>query len=137
MSGKIVAYYRDDPSPRYGLTLEQQAECIRRHADAYDAEVIGEYRDVRGVRWKYRPELMKAIERAQAEGARLVFPTLEGPFGNAAILGILVESGVAFGVCGRPEITEKSLAALANLARRFSAAGEADGPPTGSASPVG
>lgn len=119
MSGKIIAYYRDDPSPRYGLTLEQQAESVRRYADAYDADVVATYRDVRGVRWKYRPELARAIEHALAEDARLIFPTLEGPFGNPEVLGLLIEAGVTFGVCGRPEVNERSLAALAKLALRL------------------
>jgi hypothetical protein len=123
MSGKIVTYFRDDPSPRYGLSLEEQSESVRVYAHAYDAEVIGSYRDVRGVRWKYRPELARAVAHALREGARLVFPTLEGRFGNPAVLGVLIESGVKFAVCGRPEISERSLAALANLARRLDTVG--------------
>lgn len=125
MSGKIVAYYRDD-SPRYGLGLEEQAECIRIHAHSYDAEVIGTYRDVRGVHWRYRPELARALAHAREADARLVFPTLEGPFGNPDVLRLVVEAGVDFGVCGRPEVTERSLPAFVKLAIRFATAeGEA------------
>jgi hypothetical protein len=120
MSGKLIAYYRDDPSPRYGLGLEEQAASVRMYAHAYDAEVIGTYRDVRGVRWRHRPELARAIEHARRAGARLIFPTLEGPFGNPEVLRLLIESGIAFGVCGRPEVSERSLPAFARLASRFS-----------------
>ncbi len=122
MSSKIVVYYRDDPS-RYGLGLDEQAECVRVHAHVYDAEVLGSYRDIRGVRWKHRPELLKAIDHALRAGARLVFPTLEGPFGNPAVLRLLVEAGVKFGVCGRPELSERSLASYARLAQRLSPLG--------------
>lgn len=122
MSGELVVYYRDDPSPRYGLSLAEQAECIRAYADAYDAPVIGTYRDVRGVRWKYRPELARAIAHALRADARLIFPTLEGPFGNPSVLRLLAESGVKFGVCGMPDVSERTLASYVRLALRFSAA---------------
>ena len=46
---------------------------------------------------------------ARRADARLIFPTLEGPFGNPEVLRLLIESGVAFGVCGRPEVSERSL----------------------------
>src|SRR5689334_6084812 len=114
MSGKLVAYYRDDPS-RYGLSLVEQAECVRLYAHAYDAEVVGTYRDIRGVHWRHRPELARAIAHALRARARLIFPTLEGPFGNPDVLGPLIESGVAFGVCGRPEVSERSLPAFVKL----------------------
>ena len=118
MSGKLVAYYRDDPS-RYGLSLNEQAECVRIYAHAYDAEVIGTYRDVREVRCRHRPELARAIARAVKSGARLIFPTLEGPFGNPDVLRPLIESGVKFGVCGLPEVSERSLPAFERLAHHF------------------
>ena len=121
MSGKLVAYYRDDPS-RYGLSLDEQAECVRIYAHAYDAGVIGTYRDVRGVHWRYRPELARAIAHALRAGARLIFPTLEGPFGNPDVLRLVIESGVEFGVCGRPEVSERSLPAFERLAHHFATA---------------
>ena len=119
MSGKLVAYYRDDPTPRYGLGLIEQAAAVRIYAHAYDAEVVGTYRDVRGVRWRHRPELARAIAHALKAGARLIFPTLEGPFGNPEVLRLLIESGVEFGVCGRPEVSERTLPSFARLARHF------------------
>ncbi len=121
MSGKLVAYYRDDPDSRYGLGLDEQAAAVRIYAHAYDAEVVGAYRDVRGVRWRHRPELARAISHALKAKARLIFPTLEGPFGNAEILRLLIEAGVEFGVCGRPEISERTLPSFAKLALHFSA----------------
>lgn len=127
MSGKLVAYYRDDPS-RYGLGLDEQAACVRIYAHAYDAEVIGTYRDVRGVHWRHRPELARAIAHALKADARLIFPTLEGPFGNPDVLRPLVESGVKFGVCGRPDVSERSLPAFERLALHFAAA-QAGAPP--------
>ena len=121
MSGKLVAYYRDDSSPRYGLGLDEQAACVRIYAHAYDAEVIGTYRDIRGVRWRHRPELARAIAHALRAGARLIFPTLEGPFGNPEVLRLLIEAGVEFGVCGRPEVSERTLPSFARLAHHFPA----------------
>ncbi len=116
MSGKLIAYYRDDSDPRYGLGLEEQAAAVRIYAHAYDAEVIGSYRDIRGVRWRHRPELARAIAHAQRAHARLIFPTLEGPFGNPEVLRLLIEAGVEFGVCGRPEVSERTLPSFAKLA---------------------
>lgn len=121
MNRKLVAYYRDDPS-RYGLGLDEQAECVRVYAHAYDAEVIGTYRDVRGVHWRHRPELARAIAHALSAGARLIFPTFEGPFGNPEVLRPLIESGVEFGVCGRPEVSERSLPAFERLAHHYATA---------------
>lgn len=121
MNGKLIAYYRDDPTPRYGLSLDEQATAVRIYAHAYDAEVIGAYRDIRGVHWRHRPELARAIAHALAADARLIFPTLEGPFGNPDVLRLLIEAGVEFGVCGRPEVSERTLPSFARLARHFSA----------------
>jgi hypothetical protein len=126
MSGKLVAYYRDDSDHRYGLGLDEQAAAVRIYAHAYDAEVIGAYRDVRGVRWRHRPELSRAIAHALEADGRLIFPTLEGPFGNVEVLRLLIEAGVEFGVCGRPEVSERTLPTFAKLALHFSASGKVE-----------
>jgi hypothetical protein len=118
MGSTLIAYYRDDPD-HYGLTLEEQAASVRIHAHAYDAEILGEYRDVRGVRWKHRPELHRAIGHALETDSRLIFPALEGPFGNLEVLRLLIEAGVRFGVCGRPEVSEHTLPALVRLAQHL------------------
>lgn len=116
---KIVAYHRVSTARqgRSGLGLEAQRKAIEEFAHAQEAEVIASYTEVESGKRNDRPELAKALHRAEVTGAKLVIAKLDRLSRNAAFLYQLKDAGVDFIAADMPEVNTLTLGVMIAVAQ--------------------
>ena len=124
-SGKFVAYYRvsTQRQGQSGLGLEAQQETVRQHLNGGDWELVGEFTEIESGRkvMRDRPELQKAIEVCQAEGATLVAAKVDRITRNLGFLTRILDSNVDIIFCDIPQMSNPAqnkfiLQLMANVA---------------------
>ena len=124
-SGKFVAYYRvsTQRQGQSGLGLEAQQETVRQHLNGGDWELVGEFTEIESGRkvMRDRPELQKAIEVCQAEGATLVEAKVDRITRNLGFLTRILDSNVDIIFCDIPQMSNPAqnkfiLQLMANVA---------------------
>ena len=107
-SGKYIAYYRVSTSKqgRSGLGLEAQKEIVQRHLNGGDWSIIAEFTEVESGKKsdRRRPELKKALDLCEAEGAILVVAKLDRLTRNVPFLSTLLERQARFIACDIPDM---------------------------------
>lgn len=106
-SGKYVAYYRVSTQKQgaSGLGLEAQREIVERHLNGGKWKIIAEFTEMESGKRsdRKRPELQKALELCEAEGAILVVAKLDRLTRNVPFLSRLLESPAKFIACDIPD----------------------------------
>ncbi len=116
---KIIAYHRVSTVQQghSGLGLEAQEQTIQGFARSKDAAVIASYTEVESGKHNDRPELAKALRRAEVTGATLVIAKLDRLSRNAAFLYTLRDSGVDFIAVDMPEVNTLTLGVTIAMAQ--------------------
>lgn len=103
-SPRFVAYTRvsTEGQRASGLGLEAQREMIRRHLEAVQGVLVGEYQEAESGRKVDRPALAEALATCKATGATLLIAKLDRLARNVHFISGLMESGVPFLACDMP-----------------------------------
>lgn len=108
---KFVGYFRVD-----GVGLAEQVRCVEGHARESGGILIGGYRDDESGGKEDRPELVKAIDLARAQGSTLIVASLWGLSRDVAFLRALKDARVDFFACDFPHANEQTIDVLTALA---------------------
>jgi DNA invertase Pin-like site-specific DNA recombinase len=116
---QYVAYYRVSTQKQgvSGLGLEAQRASVEGFVRGDDA-IVAEYTEVESGKRADRPELLKAIEYAKANGAILLIAKLDRLTRNLHFLTGLMEKKVAFKAVDLPEADEFTIHIMAAMAQR-------------------
>lgn len=121
---KFCAYTRvsTNEQGKSGLGLEAQLASIRRHVTAQAGKLIAPvFTDIASGRENDRPELAKAIVRAQATGATLIVSKLDRLSRNAAFIlttyEALKKAGIEFVTVDNPTMNTLMLGIYASFAQ--------------------
>ena len=124
-TGKYVAYYRVSTKAQgaSGLGLEAQREIVQQHLNGGAWEIIAEFTEMESGKRsdRKRPELRKALDLCEANGAILVVAKLDRLTRNVPFLSRLMESSAKFIACDIPDFGNPSqnrfmLQMMANVA---------------------
>ena len=117
---KAVLYYRVSTTAqgRSGLGLAAQRTAVEQFCDSRGYDILAEFTEVESGKRNDRPELSKAIHRAQVTGATLVIAKLDRLSRNAAFLLQLQESGVRFVAADLPDACHLTVGILALVAQQ-------------------
>lgn len=118
---KAVAYYRVSTAKQgmSGLGLEAQRQAIESLCAAKGWEIIAPpFTEIESGKRNDRPELEKAIARAQVTGAKLVIAKLDRLSRNAAFLLTLRDSGVDFVAADMPDANSLTVGIMALVAQQ-------------------
>ena len=110
-SGKYVAYYRVSTQKQgaSGLGLEAQKDLVQRHLNGGDWELIAEFTETESGKRsdRKRPELRKALELVEQEGATLIVAKLDRLTRNFDFLTSLLTASRLI-VCDIPQMGNPS-----------------------------
>mgnify|MGYP003112662483 CR=1 FL=1 len=124
-SGKYVAYYRVSTQKQgaSGLGLEAQREIVEQHLNGGKWEIIAEFTEMESGKRsdRKRPELRKALDLCEEQGAILIVAKLDRLTRNVPFLSRLMESSAKFVACDIPDFGNPSqnrfmLQMMANVA---------------------
>lgn len=117
---RIVAYIRvsTDKQGRSGLGLAAQVAAIGAYAEQHGAEIIETYREVESGKKNDRPELARAMARAQKTKATLVIAKLDRLSRDAHFLLGLQKAGVPFVACDMPYADSFTIGIMAMVAQK-------------------
>src|SRR5262245_42960394 len=117
---KVVAYLRVSTARQglSGLGLDAQAKAIEDDAKSKGAKAVGTFTGVESGRLNDRPELAKALHRAQVTGATLVIAKLDRLSRNAAFLLALKDSGKNFVAADLPDANNLTVGIMALVAQQ-------------------
>jgi DNA invertase Pin-like site-specific DNA recombinase len=117
---KAVLYYRVSTSSqgRSGLGLEAQREAVGKFCQTRGCEVLAEFTEVESGKRNDRPELAKAMHRAEVTGSTLIIAKLDRLSRDAAFLLQLQKSGVRFMAADMPEACNLTVGILALVAQQ-------------------
>lgn len=115
-----VTYYRVSTAAqgRSGLGLEAQRASVEALCAARGCEIVGEFFEVESGKRSDRPELARALHRAQVTGATLVIAKLDRLSRNAAFLITLRDSGAKFMAADMPDACNLTVGVLALVAEQ-------------------
>ena len=115
-----VLYFRVSTTAqgRSGLGLAAQRASVEQFCETRGCEVLAEFTEVESGKRNDRPQLAKAIHRAQVTGATLVIAKLDRLSRNAAFLLQLQESGVRFVAADMPDACHLTVGILALVAQQ-------------------
>ncbi|MCF2506853.1 recombinase family protein [Dyadobacter sp. CY107] len=115
---KLVAYYRVSTAKQgqSGLGIEAQRASVNAFAKA--DPIIEEFLDIESGKNDYRPQLLKAIEFAKQNRARLVIAKLDRLSRNLTFISQLVDSKVSFVCADMPDANEFTINIFAALAQQ-------------------
>ncbi len=106
-AGKYVAYYRVSTQKQgaSGLGLEAQREIVERHLNGGKWEIIAEFTEMESGKRsdRKRPELRKALDLCEEQGAILIVAKLDRLTRNVPFLSTLLESPAKFIACDIPD----------------------------------
>lgn len=124
-SGKFIAYYRvsTQKQGQSGLGLDAQKQIVQDHLNGGDWELIDEFTEIESGKRsdRKRPQLRKALDACNKEGATLVIAKLDRLTRNVAFLSYLLEAKTDFVACdipdfGNPAQNKFMLNMMANVA---------------------
>ncbi|MBV1690866.1 recombinase family protein [Novosphingobium sp. G106] len=117
---KAVLYFRVSTSSqgRSGLGLEAQREAVGKFCLSRGCEVLAEFTEVESGKRDDRPELAKAMHRAEVTGSTLIIAKLDRLSRDAAFLLQLQKSGVRFMAADMPEACNLTVGILALVAQQ-------------------
>lgn len=117
---KVVLYFRVSTAAqgRSGLGLAAQRTVVEQFCDTRKCNILAQFTEVESGKRNDRPELAKAIHRAQVTGATLVIAKLDRLSRNAAFLLQLQESGVRFVAADMPDACHLTVGILALVAQQ-------------------
>ncbi|MBX7482839.1 recombinase family protein [Qipengyuania qiaonensis] len=115
-----VLYFRVSTTAqgRSGLGLAAQRTAVEQFCKTRGCDVLAEFTEVESGKRNDRPELAKAIHRAQVTGATLVIAKLDRLSRNAAFLLQLQESGARFVAADMPDACHLTVGILALVAQQ-------------------
>jgi DNA invertase Pin-like site-specific DNA recombinase len=115
----IVSYNRVSSKKQgsSGLSLEAQAESIRRRAELEGATIIAEFVEVDSGGNRNRAKLSEAINLARANNSVLMIASLDRLARSISFLFELKDSGLNFVVLDMPELTTTTLGISATFAQ--------------------
>ncbi len=114
-----IAYYRVSTTKQgqSGLGLEAQRQAVMRYVGS-DKILAAEFTDVESGKNDNRPELQKAIDQAQREGAVLLIAKLDRLSRNLTFISMLMDAHVKFVCCDMPQANEFTIHIFAALAQQ-------------------
>lgn len=117
---KAVLYFRVSTTAqgRSALGLAAQRTAVEQFCETRGCEVLAEFTEVESGNRNDRPQLAKAIHRAQVTGATLVIAKLDRLSRNAAFLLQLQDSGVRFIAADMPDACHLTVGILALVAQQ-------------------
>lgn len=118
---RAVAYYRVSTAKQgaSGLGLDAQRAAVEQLCrDRRWTIIAPPFEEIESGKRNDRPELMKAIERAQVTGAKLVIAKLDRLSRNAAFLLTLRDSGVDFVAADMPDANSLTVGVMALVAQQ-------------------
>lgn len=117
---RVVTYLRVSTvaQGRSGLGLEAQRVAVEGFCTGRACEVLAEFVEVESGKRDDRPELLKALQRAEVTGATLVIAKLDRLSRDAAFLLTLQKSGVKFVAADMPDACTLTVGILALVAQQ-------------------
>ena len=117
MSTTYVAYYRVSTQKQgmSGLGLEAQQSQVKNYVG--NNKILKEFIEVESGKNNERPELMKAIDLAKENKAKLVIAKLDRLSRNAAFIFMLRDTNVNFVCADMPEANSLTIGIMAVLAQ--------------------
>jgi DNA invertase Pin-like site-specific DNA recombinase len=114
----IVTYYRVSTRKQgeSGLGLDAQRTTVDRFKVAEQCSVLAEFTEIESGKKSTRPELLKAIALAKAQGATLVVAKLDRLARNVAFTSALMDAGVDFVACDMPSANRLTIHIMAAMA---------------------
>lgn len=116
---KYVGYIRvsTKKQDKSGLGKDAQKEAIYSFIKSNSGKLISEFEETESGAKKHRPELMKAIDLANDEGAIIVIAKLDRLARNVHFISMLQEEGVKFLACDLPDANELTINLMAAMAQ--------------------
>jgi DNA invertase Pin-like site-specific DNA recombinase len=124
MDGRFVAYLRVSTKRQEtsGLGMEAQEKAIADYLNGGRWELVGRFEEAESGKRNDRPELMAAIQKCKATGAKLLIAKIDRLARNVAFVSNLMESGVEFVAADFPQanrLTVHIMAAMAEYEREM------------------
>jgi DNA invertase Pin-like site-specific DNA recombinase len=118
--GKFVAYYRVRAlkQGRSGLGIEAQEHAVQSYVRRINGRLLDAFTEIESGKRNDRPELSKALRRANVSGAGLIIAKMDRLSRNASFLLHLRDSGVRFIAADLPNADETVVGIMAVLAQR-------------------
>lgn len=118
MCKALVAYYRVSTQGQgvSGLGLEAQESAVNRYSCDVGLPIIASFKEIESGGKSDRPELLKAIKRAQMSAAKLVIAKLDRLTRDVEFLSRLLKSDVQFVACDNPHANKMTLQILTVMA---------------------
>lgn len=118
MDGSFISYLRVSTAEqgKSGLGLEAQRQAVEDYLNGGSWKLLGEFVEVESGKRSDRPELAKALTACRKQKATLVIARLDRLGRNVHFISGLMQSGVAFRVCDRPNAKPFELHIFAALA---------------------
>lgn len=119
MSRTFVAYLRvsTDKQGRSGLGLEAQQAAIAAYIQPSDKLLVPAFVEVESGKNSARPKLVEALAKCRKTGATLLIARLDRLARNLAFIANLMEQGVPFVACDRPNASAFELHIYAAMAQ--------------------
>lgn len=118
MEGKFISYLRVSTGKqgRSGLGIEAQRRAVEDYLNGGSWKLLGEFVEVESGKRSNRPELAKALAACRKQKSTLVIARLDRLGRNVHFISGLMQSGVPFLVCDRPNAKPFELHIFAALA---------------------
>jgi DNA invertase Pin-like site-specific DNA recombinase len=119
MARLFVRYLRvsTDKQGKSGLGLEGQQAAIAAYLQPGDTLLAPPYIEVESGKKSDRPQLQTALDHCRRTGATLLIARLDRLARNVAFIAGLIEQGVPFVACDRPNATTFELHIYASMAQ--------------------
>jgi DNA invertase Pin-like site-specific DNA recombinase len=118
MDGRFISYLRvsTGKQERSGLGLEAQRQAVEDYLNGGSWKLLDEFVEVESGKRSDRPELARALAACRKQKATLVIARLDRLGRNVHFISGLMQSGVPFLVCDRPNAKPFELHIYAALA---------------------
>jgi DNA invertase Pin-like site-specific DNA recombinase len=118
MDGRFISYLRvsTDKQGRSGLGVEAQRQAVEDYLNGGSWKLLDEFVEVESGKRSDRPELARALAACRKRKATLVIARLDRLGRNVHFISGLMQSGVPFLVCDRPNAKPFELHIYAALA---------------------
>jgi DNA invertase Pin-like site-specific DNA recombinase len=118
MDGRFISYLRvsTGKQERSGLGLEAQRQAVEDYLNGGSWKLLDEFVEVESGKRSDRPELARALAACRKRKATLVIARLDRLGRNVHFISGLMQSGVPFLVCDRPNAKPFELHIYAALA---------------------
>lgn len=112
-----IAYYRVSTQRQGASGLGLEAQKIAVKAFLNGKPIFAEYKDVETGKNDFRPELLKAIDKAKQTGSTLVIAKLDRLSRNLTFISTLMDTKVKFICCDMPDANELTISIFGALAQ--------------------